>query len=163
MSVFMMVSQNDVGAVESKSYPGNWVREEYAGMVIGLRESNGYDDSDFYARVWDEATQSVMEVMYASTRFWCAPAHAKIDASPEVLAKVRAHIDAQAAARKRQQEALADQLVALKGTVRILAAAGRRKHLKGQSGVVFWMCANKFKYGEVSMSGTEVLEAYHRA
>lgn len=48
---------------------GNRVEKvTYEGCVFETRERNFYDDSDFYAVVWDEASQDVIEVEYATTR-----------------------------------------------------------------------------------------------
>lgn len=97
MSIFMMCKQDDEGAVEvtasyrTASTDPNWrcfVRESHVGVVISLRERNGYDDSDFLATVWNETEQKVEELEYASTRGWSYPNHAAIDATPEVLEKV---------------------------------------------------------------------------
>lgn len=63
----------------------------YVGCVISTHERNGYDDSDFYAVVWDEATQSSKTIEYASTRGWSYPNGAVVDATPEVLEKYRLH------------------------------------------------------------------------
>ena len=44
-------------------------KEIYKGCVISLWERNGYNDSDFYASVWDEETKSIKEYEYDTTRF----------------------------------------------------------------------------------------------
>lgn len=62
----------------------------YEGCVLSTGEHNWYDDSDFYAMVWDEATESVKKVTYATTRGWTYHNGAKVDASPEVRAKAEA-------------------------------------------------------------------------
>jgi len=70
-------------------------RVEYAGCVLATRERNYYDDSDFYAVVWDEATQNIKEVEYDTTR--CGGGGtADVDATPEVCAKVEAVLKADA-------------------------------------------------------------------
>lgn len=56
----------------------------YEGMVLRLGEHNWYDDSDFYAMVWDEATQSVKKITYATTRGWTYHNGAKVDASDKI-------------------------------------------------------------------------------
>lgn len=60
----------------------------YKGCVIALREHNGYDDSDFFAEVYDESTGTFKEICYASTRYYCT-ATATVDATEEVKAKYR--------------------------------------------------------------------------
>jgi hypothetical protein len=61
---------------------------EYVGAVLGTRERNYYDDSDFYAVVWDEERQCVKSVEYATTRFG-GGGTASPDATEEVIQKVR--------------------------------------------------------------------------
>ncbi|QDN94948.1 hypothetical protein FNV58_01050 (plasmid) [Streptomyces sp. RLB1-9] len=64
----------------------------YEGAVLRLRERNGYDDSDFYALVWDEEQQRVREIQYATTRGWTYHNGASIDATHEVIAKAVAQM-----------------------------------------------------------------------
>lgn len=59
----------------------------YEGVVLSLHERNGYDDSDFYAMVWDEETGRVKSVEYATTRGWTYHNGASVDATDEVRAK----------------------------------------------------------------------------
>jgi hypothetical protein len=59
----------------------------YDGAVLRLGEHNGYDDSDFYAIVWDEEQQAVRKIQYATTRGWTYHNGASIDASHEVIEK----------------------------------------------------------------------------
>ncbi|MCX4799623.1 hypothetical protein OG497_37850 [Streptomyces sp. NBC_01242] len=63
----------------------------FTGAVLGLRERNGYDDSDFYALVWDEEQQRTREIQYATTRGWTYHNGASIDATHDVIAKAVAH------------------------------------------------------------------------
>ncbi len=56
----------------------------YEGCVLRTGEHNYYDDSDFYAMVWDRETQSVKKVIYATTRGWTYHNGAKVDATAEV-------------------------------------------------------------------------------
>lgn len=58
----------------------------YEGAVLDRWEHNGYDDSDFYAAVWDGS--KVAKVMYDTTRFG-GGGNAKVDATPEVEALAR--------------------------------------------------------------------------
>lgn len=68
-----------------------FVHDTYEGCVLEEYERNMHDDSDFYAIVWDEATQSVKSIEYGTTRAWTYPNHAKVDATPEVRAKADAY------------------------------------------------------------------------
>lgn len=60
--------------------------ERFTGAVLELREENGYHDSDFYALVWDDETQTVRRVEYHTTR-GASNGWAKADATDEVKAK----------------------------------------------------------------------------
>ena len=62
----------------------------YAGAVLDVWERNGYNDSDFYAIVWDEASGTVKQVEYATTRGWTYNNSATIDATEDVKAKAEA-------------------------------------------------------------------------
>lgn len=62
----------------------------HVGCVLDEYEHNKYDDSDFYAIVWDEETQSVQQIQYASTSYYSYDHGCVIDATPEVLAKADA-------------------------------------------------------------------------
>jgi len=57
-------------------------RTEYEGCVLDEGEINGYDDSDFYAVVYDRESDSVKRVTYASTRY-AGGGRCTIDATPE--------------------------------------------------------------------------------
>lgn len=63
----------------------------HTGCVLETRERSGRDDSDFYARVWSEEKQRVVEVEYATTRGWTYPNSATVDATEDVIAKVEAY------------------------------------------------------------------------
>lgn len=56
----------------------------YEGAVFATRERNYYDDSDFYAVVWNG--ERITEVEYATTRFPTYDNSATVDATPEVKA-----------------------------------------------------------------------------
>jgi len=61
----------------------------YEGAVLSTREINGYNDSDFYAMVWDEKEQEVKRIDYATTRGWTYDNNARVDATPEVIEKAQ--------------------------------------------------------------------------
>lgn len=61
--------------------------EQFKGCVLNTWERNDSWDSDFYATVWDEELQKVIDVEYDTTR--CGGGgRANIDATDEVLEKV---------------------------------------------------------------------------
>lgn len=63
----------------------------HIGATIKLEEKNGYHDSDFYAIVWDEATQSVKKIMYDTTRMG-GTGSAKVDVTSDNLKKANIYI-----------------------------------------------------------------------
>ena len=63
---------------------GKEVREvSYEGCVISTGEHNYYDDSDFYAIVWEPEKKCVNEVGYASTRYGSDGNYAYVDFDKE--------------------------------------------------------------------------------
>lgn len=56
----------------------------YEGAVLAVYEANGYDDSDFYAVVWDAQAGCVRDVEYATTRGWTYHNGAAVDATAQV-------------------------------------------------------------------------------
>ena len=60
--------------------------EQFKGAVLATYEANGYDDSDWYAIVWDAEKAAVRTVMYDTTRF-AAMGRADVDATPDVIEK----------------------------------------------------------------------------
>ena len=67
-----------------------YIEEYFVGCVLSLHENNHYDDSDFYAVVWNEETQALENNYYDSTRY-ASNQYATIDATPEVRAKAEAY------------------------------------------------------------------------
>jgi len=58
----------------------------FEGAVLTTRERNYYDDSDFYAVVWNEDKQQVEIDNYATTRMYCTR-QAFADATEDVIKK----------------------------------------------------------------------------
>ena len=66
---------------------GDTLYLSHIGLCLSEYERNGYDDSDFFMRVWDPVEQCVKSIMFASTRGWSYPCYdSSPDATPEVLA-----------------------------------------------------------------------------
>lgn len=61
-------------------------RTIYEGAVLADREYNGYDDSDFYAIVWDEEQQCCRRIEYATTRY-SSGGSCRVDATEDIRAK----------------------------------------------------------------------------
>lgn len=105
----------------------------YEGCVLGLREINGWSDSDFNAYVWDEASQSVQTIMYATTRFPSYHCNAHIDATPEVIAKATNYFYLRAVASIRLDDVKRAKTPARGKRVRVVA--GRKVPI----GTVAWV------------------------
>lgn len=68
-----------------------YLRTEFVGCVLQLRERNYHDDSDFYAVVWDEELQRVRNVETWTTRYGRSDWFGEwVDATEEVKAKAQA-------------------------------------------------------------------------
>jgi hypothetical protein len=123
-----------------------FLETKYVGCVVATGEHNGYDDSDFYAVVWDEATGGFIEVTYATTRGWTYGNSASVDAPADLIEKYRA---ACAAKAKAAALARAKCRVCKGATVvatRTLKVKGN-KVAEGTKGVVIWYGADKYRRG----------------
>ena len=107
----------------------------YEGKVLAVGEHNHYDDSDFYAVVWDEETGQPKEVGYGTTRFWTYYNHATVDATDEVRAKYDAW---QAARRAEIEKANAERDAKIPYVNRHVRVVKGRKVPIGTEGTVFW-------------------------
>lgn len=121
----------------------------YEGAVLATGERNGYDDSDFYAVVWDDVKGKITTVDYDTTRGG-GGGNAVIDATDEAQAKANAYLEAWAYGRLVE----ADRAAAAK------VEKGRRVRVKkgrtapvGVEGTVFWVGeARRFNhYGPASV------------
>lgn len=117
----------------------------YEGAVLRTGEHNWYDDSDFFADVWDDATNAVKRITYATTRGWTYANGANVDATPEVRAKAATFYTALALAELKAKAA-ADALTPAKG--KAVKVVKGRKVPKGTEGVVIWVGEGRY-YGPV--------------
>lgn len=115
-------------------------KTSYAGCVLETRERNYYDDSDFYAIVWDEAARCIKDVDYATTRAWTYNNGAVVDATPEVLAKARAYQAARIFEAWQAKNIAQAQEPTVGKTVTVVR--GRKVPL-GTVGVVTWVGKGK--------------------
>jgi catechol 2,3-dioxygenase-like lactoylglutathione lyase family enzyme len=119
---------------------------DFYGCVLGLREANYHDDSDFYAIVWDEEQGCVREINDGTTRAYAPSKYHRADATDEVRAKARAWYANNANVR----EAARNRLNRLAAAVRIndeVKVVKGRKIAKGTVGEVFWFGADGFRHG----------------
>lgn len=114
-----------------------YTRVTFEGCVLGEYERTGYNDSDFYAIVWDEEKQVVRSFQYNSTRY-AGGGNCQVDATPEVLVKARAYYKPLILATLRKSAEMeakklrkGDQVVVVKGKV-----------AKGFEGRLVWIAYN---------------------
>ena len=118
-------------------------KETYVGRVLETYEENGYHDSDFYAIVWDDETNSLIHKQFATTRFYSNGYGAKIDATPEVITKATAERKARFLKSAIEKDEETAKTVAKGKMVEI----NRGRKNRGIIGEVFWVGnPEKFSY-----------------
>ena len=118
-------------------------KDSYVGRVLETYEENGYHDSDFYAVVWDDETESIIHKQYATTRFYSNGYGAKVDATEEVVAKATAERKARFLESAIEADEETAKTVAKGKTVEI----NRGRKNRGVIGEVFWVGnPEKFSY-----------------
>lgn len=118
-------------------------KETYVGRVLETYEENGYNDSDFYAIVWDDETESILHKQFATTRFYSNGYGAKIDATPEIIEKATA----ERKARFLKSAIEADEETAKTVAKGKMVEINRGRKNRGIIGEVFWVGnPEKFSY-----------------
>ena len=118
-------------------------KESYVGRVLETYEENGYHDSDFYAVVWDDETNSILHKQYSTTRFYSNGYGAKIDATPEIVAKATAERKTRFLKSAIEKDEETAKTVAKGKMVEI----NRGRKNRGIIGEVFWVGnPEKFSY-----------------
>ncbi|KOV84757.1 hypothetical protein [Nocardia sp. NRRL S-836] len=117
-------------------------RHEYVGAVLGEYEHNGGHDSDFYAVVWDEPTQSVTTKCWGTTSSWTYHNHCRVDATPEVIAKANASMRPRWTERLRARMEADARLVRVGRVVRSTTTRGKNAGLVGE---VAWKGRDKIR------------------
>ena len=118
-------------------------KESYVGRVLETYEENGYHDSDFYAVVWDDETESIIHKQYATTRFYSNGYGAKIDATPEIIEKATAERKTRFLKSAIEKDEETAKTVAKGKMVEI----NRGRKNRGIIGEVFWVGnPEKFSY-----------------
>ena len=118
-------------------------KETYVGRVLETYEENGYHDSDFYAVVWDDETNSLIHKQFSTTRFYSNGYGAKIDATPEIIEK---------ATTERKNRFLKSGIEADEETAKSIVKGkmveiNRGRKNRGIIGEVFWVGnPEKFSY-----------------
>lgn len=111
--------------------------QKYQGAVISLYERNQYHDSDFFAIVWDQNSQSVRSVEYGTTRFGSG-GYADIDATPEVISMAKKYKSLVNQRHEQQLQLIRNKLMAIGITVQIKLSRGKNKRFNDCLGTVFW-------------------------
>jgi hypothetical protein len=119
-----------------------YMETTHVGLVLSLGENNGYDDSDFYAIVWNPELGATERIEYATTRGWTYPNSAWVDATPEVQAAYEAYRARLAEERRVQLEMEEARTPRVGKSVMVMRG---RKIPIGTVGVVFWAGADKFR------------------
>jgi hypothetical protein len=118
-------------------------KETYVGRVLETYEENGYNDSDFYAIVWDDETNSLIHKQFATTRFYSNGYGAKIDATPEIVEKATAERKTRFLKSAIENDEETAKTVAKGKMVEI----NRGRKNRGIIGEVFWVGnPDKFSY-----------------
>lgn len=118
-------------------------KETYVGRVLETYEENGYNDSDFYAIVWDDETNSLIHKQFATTRFYSNGYGAKIDATPEIIEKATAERKTRFLKSAIEKDEETAKTVAKGKMVEI----NRGRKNRGIIGEVFWVGSpDKFSY-----------------
>ena len=125
----------------------------YVGAVLSLREMNGYNDSDFYAGVWDSESEEIKSVQYATTRGWTYANGAVCDATDEVIEAARQHQMAKLENVIRNAEISKAQEARVGRAVEVVKG---RKIAKGITGRVFWRGPDRFRKSRYGSSPNRV-------
>ena len=118
-------------------------KRSFVGRVLAEREYNGYHDSDFYALVYSDETDSVYEVEFATTRGGCGAAFGTyVDATDETLDKAEAVFKRDALDRLRLNDIESAKTVEKGKTVTVTRKYRSRKLGRtlnpGDTGTVVW-------------------------
>lgn len=145
MAIRMMIDKeaaekNPANVEVVTNFPGYkgtlYMETTHKGHVVDLGEINGYDDSDFYAVVWEAGATEPKRIFYATTRGWSYPNGAAIDATPEIMAAYKAYLDAKAEAARIARAAAALARVERGKVVKVVRG---RKVPVGTVGRCFWV------------------------
>lgn len=118
-----------------------YMETTHKGLVLSTGEYNGYDDSDFFAVVWNPVTGTTSRVEYATTRGWTYPNSAVVDATDEVKAAYAAYCEK---ARKEYAAKKAAEEAAKPAKGKTLKVVKGRKVPVGTTGVCIWIGAGHY-------------------
>lgn len=114
------------------------LRESYRNAVLYKGEHNYYDDSDFYAIVWNGS--KLEEIEYSSTRSWSYYNTAHVDATEDILLAAEAWLVPIYVERlKSQFDKIVNDPTSLGATVKSTTTRGKNKDVIGK---VMWKGKN---------------------
>lgn len=162
MSIFTMCDKAQAGQPNVTEHKGfgdevYYMEETWKGLVISHFERNGYDDSDYYAVVWDPEKEEPREVEYATTRAWTYLNHVIVDAPPEIVAKYKAYQERRW--REMEERRLQEELLMPRKGKTVRVVKGRKVPI-GTVGCVFWQERAR-KFGWERYHEPRVLRAEH--
>ena len=119
----------------------------YEGAVLYTREQNGYDDSDFFAGVYDADANEVREVMYATTRGWTYHNGASVDADEATVEAALACREP--LIREVVRESMEEEARRITGGTRVeftrtFNGKTQARVEKGATGTVFWIGQDRY-------------------
>jgi hypothetical protein len=114
----------------------------FDGFVLYDRERNGYDDSDFYAVIWNPFSGTTFERCYATTRAYTYNNGCWCSATPEVRAAFDALRERYEA--ERREAAAAYEASRPDRYGRIVKVVRGRKVPKGTTGEVCWVGTDSY-------------------
>ena len=125
-------------------------KSTYIGAVLETYERNGYNDSDFYAIVWDDKKNDLIHKEVGTTRFYTEGYGAEVDATDEV--KEKALAVRKAYYLKSVTESAVEKAKSIEKGKMVEVTSGRKN--RGVIGEVFWVGnPTRFSYnGPVSHS-----------
>jgi hypothetical protein len=147
---YELVNPGDLRTAGADKLSG-WFRYSHEGLVLWTGEHNHYDDSDFFAVVWDEAAGVPREIEYATTRGWTYANSATVDATPAVQEAYAEYRRERAEAQREAQAAAEAATPRVGTTVRVVRG---RKIPVGTVAEVTWFGEGKV-YGYGARYGLE--------
>lgn len=110
---------------------GSFLYEQYIGLTMAQREANYYDDSDFYAVVFEPAKDTFIEILAWSTRY-AGGYFVQVDAPADLVERMKVEGSPQQKVLRAMQEARRE-VEAKKPTVGKVVKASRTFKVKGQA------------------------------
>ena len=111
----------------------------HVGSTLYTYERNGYDDSDWYAVVYNQGTDTLEHVEFATTRHHCEGNRAVVDALPEIAEAAHKLMTEENFKALVEREKANRQQVQISSKVKVV----KGRTAKGNVGFVFWIGARQ--------------------